>query len=229
MAACRSQRDRYYSNCRAWCCRQTSASTRGSLRRPIPASRRSFSPGSIPAKRRAADAAGEPVTVPAGSTLVVRATGKLHLDVAGSGGVTTVNEATHAPSGTEEHRFKIAATGTATLRGVGDDQTWAFNATPHKPPTIALTKDPEQQNRGAMLLSYRVEDDYGATEAHATFARKDEPAAKGDGPASAVRAARFLAGPAAGAHQERRRADHQGRDRSSLGRRRGGHHAHGAR
>ena len=33
-----------------------------------------------------------------------------------------------------------------------------------------------------MLLSYRVEDDYGATEAHATFARKDEPAAKGDGP-----------------------------------------------
>ena len=70
---------------------------------------------------RAADAAGEPVTVPAGSTLVVRATGKLHLDVAGSGGVTAVNEATHAPSGTEEHRFKIAATGTATLRGVGED------------------------------------------------------------------------------------------------------------
>jgi hypothetical protein len=31
-------------------------------------------------------------------------------------------------------------------------------------------------------LSYRVEDDYGATEAHATFARKDVPAAKGDGP-----------------------------------------------
>jgi uncharacterized protein (TIGR02302 family) len=82
----------------------------------------------------------------------VRATGKLHLDVAGSGGVTAVNEATHAPSGTEEHRFKIAATGTATLRGVGDDLTWAFNATPDKPPSIALTKDPEQQNRGAMLL-----------------------------------------------------------------------------
>ena len=33
-----------------------------------------------------------------------------------------------------------------------------------------------------MLLSYRVEDDYGAIEAHATFARKDAPAAKGDGP-----------------------------------------------
>ena len=47
-----------------------------------------------------------------------------------------------------------------------------------KPPTIALTKDPEQQNRGSLLLSYRIEDDYGAIEAHATFARKDEPAAK---------------------------------------------------
>src|SRR4029077_6699665 len=114
---------------------------------------------------RAADAAGEPGTVPArrppgaratrhaGSPRVVRATGKLHLDVAGSGGVTAVNEATHAPSGTEEHRFKIAATGTATLRGAGDALTWAFNATPDKPLTIALTKDPEQQNRGAMLLS----------------------------------------------------------------------------
>ena len=41
-------------------------------------------------------------------------------------------------------------------------------------------------------------------------------------PASAARTARFLAGPATGAHQEQRRADHQGRDRASLGRRRGG-------
>ena len=131
---------------------------------------------------RVADAAGEPVTVPAGSILVVRATGKLNLTVAGSGGVTAINEASHAPSGTEEHRFKVASTGTATLRGVGDDLTWAFNATPDKPPAIALTKDPEQQNRGSLLLNYRVEDDYGATEAHATFARKDAPAAKADPP-----------------------------------------------
>jgi hypothetical protein len=112
----------------------------------------------------------------------VRATGKLHLDVSGSGGVTAANEATRAASGTEEHRFKIAAAGTATLRGVGDDLTWAFNAIPDKPPTVALTKDPEQQNRGSLLLSYRVEDDYGATEAHATFARKEEPASRGDSP-----------------------------------------------
>ena len=63
------------------------------------------------------------------------------------------------------------------MRGAGDDLVWAFNAIPDKPPTIALTKDPEPQNHGSLLLSYRVEDDYGVIEAHATFARKDEPGA----------------------------------------------------
>jgi uncharacterized protein (TIGR02302 family) len=84
-----------------------------------------------------------------------------------------------APAGTEEHRFAITATGSATLRGVGDDLTWAFNAIPDKPPTIELTKDPEQQNRGSLLLSYRLKDDYGVTEAQATFARKDDATAQG--------------------------------------------------
>ena len=81
----------------------------------------------------------------AGSTLVVRATGELHLDVAGSGGVTAVNEATHAPSGTEEHRFKIAATGTATLRGVGDDLTWLFNAIPTSRPRSRSPRTPSSR------------------------------------------------------------------------------------
>ncbi len=139
----------------------------------------------------AARAAGEsggangPVVVPAGSTLIVRATGKLSLQFAATGGVTPSNEAAHAPSGTEEHRFKIAATGTATLRGAGDDLTWSFNAIPDKPPTIALAKDPEQQNLGSLLLSYKLEDDYGVAEARATFARKDDKKdkarASGDG------------------------------------------------
>ena len=50
-------------------------------------------------------------------------------------------------------------------------------------------------------MSYRLEDDYGVTQAQATFARKDEPADARAG-ASAVRAARFRAGPAASAHQD---------------------------
>ena len=124
--------------------------------------------------------ANELVSVPAGSTLVVRATGKLDLDVSGKGGVTAAKEKVQAPAGTQEYRFKIATTGAATLHGAGDDLTWAFNVIPDKPPTITLAKDPEQQARGSLLLSYRLEDDYGVTEAQATFARKDEPGTKSD-------------------------------------------------
>ena len=55
------------------------------------------------------------------------------------------------------------------LRGAGEDLVWPFNAIPDKPPTIALTKDPEQQSRGSLLLSYHLEDDYGVTEARGDF------------------------------------------------------------
>jgi uncharacterized protein (TIGR02302 family) len=121
-----------------------------------------------------------PVTVPVGSTLVVRATGKLDLDVSGKGGVTPATEKAQAPVGTQEFRFKIEGTGAATLHGAGDDLTWAFNVVPDKPPIITLAKDPEQQARGSLLLSYRLEDDYGIIEARATFARKEEAGAKAE-------------------------------------------------
>ena len=120
------------------------------------------------------------VAVPVNSTLVVRSTGKVSLNVSGIGGVTPAKDAVKAPAGTDEHRFAITATGSATMRGAGDDLTWAFNVIPDKPPTIELTKDPEQQRRGSLLLSYRLEDDYGVTEAQATFARKNEGDADGE-------------------------------------------------
>jgi len=125
--------------------------------------------------------AAHALSVPAGSSLVVRATGKLSLEISGRGGVTQTQEQTHAPAGTQEYRFKVAADGAVTLRGVGEDLIWSFNVVPDKPPTIALTKDPEQQRRGSLLLSYRVEDDYGVTQAQATFARKDPTAAESTG------------------------------------------------
>jgi uncharacterized protein (TIGR02302 family) len=122
------------------------------------------------------------VAVPVNSTLVVRSTGKVSLNVSGLGGVTPANDAVKAPAGTDEHRFAITATGSATLRGAGDDLTWAFNVIPDKPPTIELTKDPELQRRGSLLLSYRLEDDYGVTEAQATFARKNDADADSESP-----------------------------------------------
>ncbi|HEX3937275.1 MAG TPA: TIGR02302 family protein [Xanthobacteraceae bacterium] len=142
-------------------------------------------PGIHPGEVAAAQTPGDgPFAVPVNSTLIVRSTGNVSLDVSGSGGVTPSKEAGQAPAGTLEHRFTIAATGVATLRGAGEDLAWPFNAIPDNPPTIALTKDPQVQNRGSLLLSYRLQDDYGVTAAEATFARKDAPPSAGDKPAA---------------------------------------------
>jgi uncharacterized protein (TIGR02302 family) len=116
-----------------------------------------------------------PISVPVNSTLVVRATGKLKTELSTSGGLLPAQEEGRPPAGAEEHRFTVTATGAATLRGAGETLVWPLNAIPDRPPTIALIKDPEQQSRGALLLSYRLEDDYGVAEAQATFARKDDP------------------------------------------------------
>ena len=123
-----------------------------------------------------------PLSVPVNSTLVVRATGNVNLDVAPSGGVAPSTDQVKAPAGTEERRFVIKAAGAATLRGVGDDVTWAFDAIPNKPPIIALTKDPQEQRQGSLLLSYRLEDEYGVSKAEATFAQTKDNSKQGAHP-----------------------------------------------
>ena len=147
-------------------------------------------PGIHPGETAAAATSGladGPFAVPVNSTLIVRSSGNVNLDISGSGGVTPSKEKVAAPAGTEEHRFAITATGTATLRGAAGDLTWPFNAIADNPPTIALTKDPQAQNRGSLLLSYRLEDDYGVSRAEATFARKDDPPPPGAKPQAAPR------------------------------------------
>ena len=136
--------------------------------------------GIHPGETTAPPGASNIVSVPINSTLVVRSTGKLNLDLSATGGVAAAKEQVHAPAGTDEHRFAVTGTGSATLRGAGDDLTWAFNVIPDKPPVVELTKDPEQQQRGTLLLSYRLEDDYGVVEAKATFARKADDAGAGE-------------------------------------------------
>jgi len=135
-------------------------------------------PGLRPGEAAPTDAAA--VSVPVGSVLIVRASGQAQFDVAVKGGLKEVagDQRPQAPSGTEERRFTIADRGTATLTGIGnDDIVWAFNAIPDRPPTISLAKDPEPQARGALALSYKLEDDYGVSEARATFALKDTASA----------------------------------------------------
>ena len=120
---------------------------------------------------------GEPVqtanslSVPAGSILVIRASG-IHLDIATSGGVAepTAGAQSSNANGSEERRFVIKEAGAATMRGAAvADLTWQFTAIPDKPPTIALAKEPEGQARGALQLSYKLEDDYGVVGAQALF------------------------------------------------------------
>ncbi len=117
-----------------------------------------------------------PVSVPVGSQLVIRATGKVKLDIAARGGLEEAQDTRpQAPAGTEEHRFVVKQDGSATLRGVGnEDVTWTFNAVADRAPTIVLAKDPEVQARGSLLLAYTMEDDYGVTEARAEFQRKPD-------------------------------------------------------
>jgi hypothetical protein len=77
------------------------------------------------------------VSVPAGSVLVVRASGKVQFNVATTGGVAEVpaEQRPQAPTGTEERRYLISDRGTATVRGLSDDDlTYAFNAFPDKSP-----------------------------------------------------------------------------------------------
>jgi uncharacterized protein (TIGR02302 family) len=133
------------------------------------------------ANKEAALPTSGPLPVPAGSTLIVRSSGGT-LDVVAGGGVSEAVPAEQAPKGTNERHFTIAGDGTAHVRAPSGQPQWKFTATPDRPPTIALAKDPERQARGSLQMSYKIEDDYGVTEAQAHFAvrRDDAPKAAAD-------------------------------------------------
>src|SRR6516162_5244227 len=123
------------------------------------------------ANKEAALPASGPLPVPTGSTLIVRSSGGT-LDVVSGGGVTEAVSAQEAPKGTNEKHFTIAGDGSVHVRAPSGQPQWKFTAIPDRPPTIALAKDPERQARGSLQLSYKIEDDYGVTEAQAHFAAR---------------------------------------------------------
>ncbi|MDE2242709.1 MAG: TIGR02302 family protein [Bradyrhizobium sp.] len=126
-------------------------------------------------------AAAGPLPVPAGSTLIVRSSGGA-LDVAVSGNLTEAVPTEPAPRGTNEKHFIIAGDGTAHVRAPSGQPQWKFSAIADRAPTIALAKDPQRQARGSLLLSYKIEDDYGVTEAKAHFAARPAERSKGAEP-----------------------------------------------
>lgn len=127
--------------------------------------------------------ASGPLPVPAGSTVIVRSSGGT-LDVVVGGGVTEAVATEQAPKGTNERHFTVSGDGTVQVRAPSGQPQWKFTATPDRPPTIALAKDPERQPRGALQMAYKLEDDYGVTEARAQFAARG---AEGDKGAAAPR------------------------------------------
>jgi uncharacterized protein (TIGR02302 family) len=120
------------------------------------------------------------LAVPVGSTLIVRSSGGT-LDVLAGGGVTEAAPTDQAPKGTNERHFTIAGDGTLHVRAPSGQPQWKFSAVPDRAPTITLAKDPERQARGSLQMSYKIEDDYGVTDAQAHFAAR--PA---DGPKPAA-------------------------------------------
>ncbi len=130
------------------------------------------------ANKEAAIPANGPLPVPAGSTLIVRSSGGT-LEVQSSGGVTEAVATEAAPRGTNEKRFTIAGDGTAHVRAPSGQPLWSFAAIPDHPPIIALAKEPQRQARGSLQMSYKLEDDYGVTEARAHFAARPAETAKG--------------------------------------------------
>ena len=122
------------------------------------------------ANKDAAVADAAAMAVPAGSTLIVRSSGGGALEVALTGGIAESAPTADAPAGTSEKHYTITGDGTAHVRAPSGQPVWTFTATADRAPTIALVKDPERQTRGSLLLAYKLEDDYGVTEAHAQFA-----------------------------------------------------------
>lgn len=133
------------------------------------------------ANRDAGAPDGAPLSVPAGSTLLVRSSGGT-IDVVVGGGVTEIAPSEAAPQGTNERHFKVAGDGTAHVRAPAGQPQWKFTATPDRPPTISLAKDPERQARGSLQMSYKLEDDYGVTEARAQFAARPTEATESGRP-----------------------------------------------
>jgi uncharacterized protein (TIGR02302 family) len=129
------------------------------------------------ASKEAAIPAAGPLPVPAGSTLIVRSSGG-SLDVVAGGGVSEAVPAEQAPKGTNEKHFTILSDGTVHVRAPSGQPQWKFTAIPDRAPTIALAKDPERQARGSLQMSYKIEDDYGVTEAQAHFAARPADAPK---------------------------------------------------
>ena len=139
----------------------------------------------------AANEKGE-IEVPERSQLIVRASGtgtrgfSLEMTVDGEAQRridVTPQDAANPPSldrnpnvapalQSDAAEIKLELKRSAKVRVVGLNQApWVFRVIPDKPPTIALTKEPQRLPRGSLKLTYKVEDDYGIVSAEGRITR----------------------------------------------------------
>ena len=122
---------------------------------------------------RAADAHAA-VTVPVGSSVIVRAAGTESVEVSASGAlrpaVASARDRRPAEPGIVDKRFTLAGDGVLHIaRGDGKPIAFRLQASPDAPPRIRMTAVPKANARGTLALSYAIEDDYGVTGAEARF------------------------------------------------------------
>ncbi len=121
---------------------------------------------------------GAALAVPTGSTLVVRTVGLERSDVKVEGGIAEVqpdpaaakDEAKPREGAGVERRFTVSSAGSVLASGPdGRSVVWRLAATPDQKPTISFVRDPQTGQRNTLVLTYRIEDDYGVKGAEATF------------------------------------------------------------
>ena len=185
-------------------------------------------PGLRPGEQAQARGSG-PVTVPAGSTLVVRSTGQSGLDVAVKGGIEEAKADSqaagaqgHRGAPLHHHRRRHRHRQGRQRRRELDLQRHPGSRADHRArqgagaPASRLAAAATTRSRTTTAWSTRRR----PSSASRLRGQARRVAGRGEAAASAVRRAQLHAGAAAGAHPRRRRPDHQGSVRASLGRRR---------
>lgn len=116
---------------------------------------------------------GQPVSVPEGSEVTVRAQGIEGLSVLLTGGdepqvLAAFDSAPGGGAGPGNHRGVLERSGDLQIRdGERLIDAWPIVVEPDAAPTVRLLDDPEEQFSGSVRFSYLLGDDYGIVEAWA--------------------------------------------------------------
>ena len=125
------------------------------------------------------------IEIPAGSQLIVRASGEavgdMRLDIldAGESAKSIAADAAKTPGGVVKDVAELRATLDASaevrlMHGETKVNFWTFSVTPDQIPSIELTKTPKPSGRGSMKLEYMVADDYGVVTARVKVVKAEE-------------------------------------------------------